>query len=537
MDPDRAEQRLRRLLDGLFSFVGLLDPEGVILEANQTALDGIDLRRKDVIGRPFWETPWWEASPEVRAQLRDAIVRARGGETVRYDVETCLAGDVRVTMDFQLVPLIEDGEVTGLVPSGIDVTDRRNEGARLLASAEFARALAVAAHTTDVADAVRTHLAVSFGASFASLALLDPSSQMVHVLQPEDLDPDISDRYTDLPLDASTPLTDAIRSGETVVVDNPAVNVRRYPHLAADTVAAGLAATASIPLREDGEVQGAIGLGWTRPLAPDTSFWARLDAVADLTASTLARTRTSDTHAEFIDRVHAQMVSTETPEDGLEVAVRYEPAGRGLGFGGDWYDIIPLGGARTAVVVGDVVGHGIEAAAKMVVVRSALKAVAQLDTPVEDIIRLASPMIDGPKPAFVGTAVVLVVDTAQQCLTYSSAGHPPALVIQPDGRSQLLDEANGIVLGYPDRKPLATSVPFPPGALAVAYTDGLVESRSAGIDEGIERLRAAAIESSGAGLDADELVVRLVASAGGIDDLEDDVAIVVLRHRTERTAA
>ena len=292
MVPDRAEQRLRRLLDGLFSFVGLLDPEGLILEANQTALDGVDLRREDVIGRPFWETPWWAASPEVRAQLRDAIVRARGGETVRYDVEVCLAGDVRVTMDFQLVPLIEDGEVTGLVPSGIDVTDRRNEGARLLASAEFARALAVAAHTTDVADAVRTHLAVSFGASFASLALLDPSSQMVHVLQPEDLDPEISSRYTDLPLDASTPLTDAIRSGETVVVDNPAVNVRRYPHLAADTVATGLAATASIPLRQDGEVQGAIGLGWSRPLAPDTAFWARLDAVADLTASTLARTRT-----------------------------------------------------------------------------------------------------------------------------------------------------------------------------------------------------------------------------------------------------
>ena len=156
-----------------------------------------------------------------------------------------------------------------------------------------------------MADAVRTHLAVSFGASFASLALLDPSSQMVHVLQPEDLDPEISDRYTDLPLDASTPLTDAIRSGETVVVDNPAVNVRRYPHLAADTVATGLAATASIPLREDGEVQGAIGLGWSRPLAPDPAFWARLDAVADLTASTLARTRRSDTHAEFIDRVHA----------------------------------------------------------------------------------------------------------------------------------------------------------------------------------------------------------------------------------------
>ena len=69
----------------MFSFVGLLDPNGVVLEANKTALDGVDLRREDVIGRPFWETAWWAASPEVRARLRDAIVRARGGETVRYD--------------------------------------------------------------------------------------------------------------------------------------------------------------------------------------------------------------------------------------------------------------------------------------------------------------------------------------------------------------------------------------------------------------------------------------------------------------------
>ena len=228
------------------------------------------------------------------------------------------------------------------------------------------------------------------------------------------------------------------------------------------------------------------------------------------------------------------MVSTATPEGGLEVAVRYEPAGRGLGFGGDWYDIIPLGGARTAVVVGDVVGHGIEAAAKMVVVRSALKAVAQLDTPVEDIIRLASPMIDGPQPAFVGTAVVLVVDTARQCLSYSSAGHPPALVIQPDGRSQLLDEANGIVLGYPNRKPLAASVPFPPGRAGrrLHRRTGRVEVR------GHRRRhrtppRWPPSRAAGPAWTPTSSWSGWSPPRAGLDDLEDDVAIVVLRHRTD----
>jgi serine phosphatase RsbU (regulator of sigma subunit) len=183
-----------------------------------------------------------------------------------------------------------------------------------------------------------------------------------------------------------------------------------------------------------------------------------------------------------------------------------------------------------------VVGHGIEAAAKMVVVRSALKAVTQLGTPVEDIFSLAEPLIHGPAKTFIGTAVVLLVDPARQRLSYTSAGHPPAVLIRPDGCSQLLDEANGIVLGCRDREPRAATVPFPPGALVIAYTDGLVESRSAGIDSGIERLRAAATEGSRAGLHADELVGRLVASAGGLDDRADDIAIVVLRHRSEAAA-
>ena len=215
--------------------------------------------------------------------------------------------------------------------------------------------------------------------------------------------------------------------------------------------------------------------------------------------------------------------------------MRYEPAGRGLGFGGDWYDIIPLGGARTAVVVGDVVGHGIEAAAKMVVLRSALNAVAQLDTPVEDIIRLASPMIDGPQPAFVGHRRRPRRRHRRGSASPTAApGIRPRWSSSPTAGASCSTRRTASCSASPNRKPLAASVPFPPGALAVAYTDGLVESRSAGIDDGIGRLRAAAIESSRAGLDADELVVRLVASAGGLEGLEDDVAIVVLRHRTEK---
>ncbi|CAN5491587.1 hypothetical protein BH10ACT1_BH10ACT1_03910 [soil metagenome] len=525
----RAERRLRRLLDGLFSFVGLLDPDGIVLEANRTALEAIGVERAGVLGQPFWETPWWEQTPTVTTELRAAIARARSGEVVRYDTEVCLAGDVRVAMDFQLVPLTEDGVVTGLVASGIDITERRTEGDRLLAFAELARALAVAVHTRDVASALQVHLSAAFGAAFANLALVDHRSQNVLVAHQPDLDTSIADRYTSIPLAASTPLTEAIRTGRIVTLANLAETAGRYPELLADTEAAGLMSTASIPLHLDGSITGAIGIGWHHPLHLDDSLLAGLTAVGELTAETLARTRTADTQTAFIAELQASMLPAPWTGTGLDIAAVYQPAGTGLGFGGDWYDIIEIDEHRTAVVVGDVVGHGIEAAASMVLVRSAIKAVVHLGTPVEDIFSVAGKVINGPQDTYIGTAVVLVIDTRHQHVQYSSAGHPPVVVVHPDGSSAVLDGHSGIVLGVHDRSPAADTAPFPPGSIAVAYTDGLVETRTGTIDAGIERVRAATAVGRLDGSDARSLGDRLIATIPDLAELDDDVALVVIR--------
>jgi PAS domain S-box-containing protein len=120
-----GKQNLRRVLDTLFSFVGILTPEGILIEANQTALAAASLDPADVIGQPFDQTYWWAYSTEVQAQLRDAIARAAAGETVRYDVSVRLASDQFVTIDFALVPLLDDiGQIEYLIPSGIDVSER-----------------------------------------------------------------------------------------------------------------------------------------------------------------------------------------------------------------------------------------------------------------------------------------------------------------------------------------------------------------------------------------------------------------------------
>jgi len=121
-----SEQQMRRVIDSLFSFVGVLTPDGVLVEANRTALEAADLHPDDVLGKPFEEAFWWSYSPEVQAQLRQAIARAASGEIVRYDATVQIKNDQLITIDFTLVPLFDEaGQVEYLIPSGIDISDRK----------------------------------------------------------------------------------------------------------------------------------------------------------------------------------------------------------------------------------------------------------------------------------------------------------------------------------------------------------------------------------------------------------------------------
>lgn len=127
-----SEARLRRVLDSLFVFVGVLSPDGIVLEANQAPLDAAGLTAADVLGRPFWDCHWWTHDARIQDRLRDACRRAALGEPSRYDVEVRAQGDGRMTIDFQIAPLFDAaGRVTHLIPSATDVTARRAAEAAL----------------------------------------------------------------------------------------------------------------------------------------------------------------------------------------------------------------------------------------------------------------------------------------------------------------------------------------------------------------------------------------------------------------------
>jgi PAS domain S-box-containing protein len=142
----QSEQKFRAIFDSTFQFVGLLDTAGNILEANRTALDAIGVTAAQVIGQPFWTTPWWTHSPDLQVQLRQAIDRAATGELARFEAKHFLADGSHVIVDFSLSPIFDNtGKVVMLIPEGRDITARKRVELALQESESRFRALLSAA--------------------------------------------------------------------------------------------------------------------------------------------------------------------------------------------------------------------------------------------------------------------------------------------------------------------------------------------------------------------------------------------------------
>ncbi|MFI5833325.1 SpoIIE family protein phosphatase [Micromonospora sp. NPDC051300] len=210
-------------------------------------------------------------------------------------------------------------------------------------------------------------------------------------------------------------------------------------------------------------------------------------------------------------------------------AVRYAPATRPLKVGGDWYDTVELPDGRIGIVVGDCVGHGLHAATVMGQLRSACRALLLQDaSPAQTLMALDrfAALLPGAQCA---TVFCGVLDPATGRLRYSSAGHPPAVVVHPDGTSALLDQGRSRPLAVRagrDRPEAETTVPA--RATLMLYTDGLVERRRQPLTSGIDRVTATLQEGRSAPVDelASEVMAQLTPDGG----YADDVALLIYRH-------
>jgi PAS domain S-box-containing protein len=132
-----SEEHARRIIDNTVALVGIMTPDGTLIEANTTALREGGLRREDVVGKKFWDCYWWSYDVQVQAQLREAVAKAAGGEIVRYDVVVRTAGDGRMAIDFMLSPARDSaGQITHLIPSAMDITERKQTEESLCRTAE-----------------------------------------------------------------------------------------------------------------------------------------------------------------------------------------------------------------------------------------------------------------------------------------------------------------------------------------------------------------------------------------------------------------
>ncbi|MGC9543405.1 ATP-binding SpoIIE family protein phosphatase [Streptomyces sp. UG1] len=216
----------------------------------------------------------------------------------------------------------------------------------------------------------------------------------------------------------------------------------------------------------------------------------------------------------------------EEPDD-LRIAATYHPGGTEAAVGGDWYDVITLGGGRTALVIGDVMGRGVRAAAVMGQLRTAVRAYARLDLPPHEVLQLLDGLATEIDANQIATCVYAVHDPNEGSLVYASAGHLPILVRDEHGEVHRADEPTGPPLGTGGWMHASGSIALAPGSTAVLYTDGLVERRDEDLDEGI-----AALERALAGATGTPQVIcdRLVRTAGVTADHDDDVAVLVLQH-------
>jgi len=340
---------------------------------------------------------------------------------------------------------------------------------------------------------------------------------------------------------ASSPQAHSLSTGETVV--EPELSEARGwltqdLERTAQVVDYGIHSLITVPLRAGALILGVVNF-W-RSEKPEPFDTEELALAEEL----VARAAVSIDNARRYTREHGMAVTLQRsllprrlPEQtALEVAYRYLPAQAGVG--GDWFDVLPLSGARVALVVGDVVGHGLHAAATMGRLRTAVHNFSALDLPPDELLGLLDELVgridqdetteDSTAAVTGATCLYAIYDPVSRKCSIARAGHPPPALVRPDGRVEFPDVPAGPPLGLGGLPFETAELELAEGSRLVLYTDGLVEDRERDIDVGLELLRSAL---SGAG-ESPEETCQAVLDSRLTARPSDDIALIVARTRT-----
>ncbi|WP_432169177.1 SpoIIE family protein phosphatase [Streptomyces sp. 1222.5] len=456
----------------------------------------------------------------------------------------------------RMAPVLDaEGRVRGVSLAAHDVTDNYRARQRLQlvneASVRIGTTLDVTRTAQELAD-----LCVPALADFVTVDLLDPEEyggepparitapvslrrtahrSVLRGIPEAVIEPGQAEAYP-----ALSPQADSLTAGRTITTSVAAGDMDRWlswhPTRAERVRTLGIHSSMSVPIQARGLTLGVAVL--TRHLRPDTFSADDVLLAEEITARAavcIDNARRYSRERETALALQRSLLPRNLPRTAaLEASSRYLPAAR-AGVGGDWFDVIPLSGLRVAMVVGDVVGHGIQASATMGRLRTAVRTLADIDlapdellTHLDDLVlRLSDESGVEGGPGEVGaTCLYAVYDPVSRRCALARAGHPPPVLVLPGGRPELLDLPAGPPLGLGGLPFESAELELPEGTVLALYTDGLVLSRDRDGDSGRERLYEALARHTDSLDQTCDHVLHCLLPPGGA---ADDVALLLAR--------
>ncbi|MGW6795231.1 SpoIIE family protein phosphatase [Streptomyces chartreusis] len=426
--------------------------------------------------------------------------------------------------------------------TGLDVAASSRRTVRM---GELTRALAEAVGSRDVVRAVAAHVLPPIGADGLIVWTLEGGRLFVRgsVGYPEDF----LGIAHGLPLTAHAVPADILQSREALFLESTPEAVRRYPEAIEFLESSPKNAWAFLPMIASGRSIGVCVIAFQLPKSFSDEERTLLMALSGLVGQALERARLHDIEHTRAEQLQHALLPRALPRlPAAESAARYLSSGFGEQIGGDWYDLFGLSANRVAMVIGDVMGHGIPEATTMGRLRTAVRTLADLDMPPDELLARLNDLVSDLGDDWYATCLYAIFDPVTGVCSYSLAGHPPPVVVHSDGAVHGSDVIPDPPLGAADPPFSTHQIQMPDGSLFVLCTNGLLESTERDAYVGLGRLQQVLAEQVRGGIllggkrQADrpqplEYLCDQIVSALVAEHTTDDAALLITR--VWRTAA
>ncbi|MFI8006131.1 SpoIIE family protein phosphatase [Streptomyces sp. NPDC086010] len=526
LPPEPAEalavaEFIRRLPGGSCA----LAMDGTVTFLNDAASELLGAEAADVLGTLPWLSLPWLDNAAVEDHYRAAVIgRQQASFTVLRPPDHWLTFHLfpdSTGISVRIIPTTEPGPLEDPAPALPPLSAVPTRATALYHLMHLAATLAEAVGTEDVIELAGDQLLPAFRVQ--TLVVMTSAEGRLRVEGSRGAQPALMDRFDGAPLTSGTPAARVLMTGSPDFYTNFDELQRAYP--SADLRDA-VAACAFLPLIASGRPIGALVLAYDRPHPFGAEERALLTSIAGLLAQALDRARLYDTKDRLSHSLQAHLLPHTLPDvPGLDVAARYLPSTRGMGIGGDFYDLIRLDATTVAAAIGDVQGHNENAAALMGQVRTAVHASA--GAPPDEVLARTNRLVMDLDPGLFTSCLYIHLDLAGRRAVLATAGHPPPLLRQPDGQTEALRLPPGILLGIdPAARYPTAEVPLPLGTALALFTDGLVEAPGVDLDDATADLAehfALALDQ-----DMDSVADTLVRYARGATPGTDDIALLLI---------